>query len=81
MYCLPYVTEVVETVKATEVMGDSANVGDVVPTVMVDNVVSGAEKKTNVKMHKGLFSSCMGTRNVIFKRLIFHSMNISFTNT
>ena len=60
MYCLPYVTEVVETVKATEVMGDSAHVDDVVPTVMVDNVVSGAEKIKMLKMKKGLFSSCTG---------------------
>ena len=43
MYCLPYVTEVVETVPATEFMGDSAKVDDVVPVVMVDKV-SEAER-------------------------------------
>ena len=49
MYCLPYVTEVVETVAVTEVMGDSANVDDVVPVVVVDDVVSEAERRqTNV---------------------------------
>ena len=47
MYCLPYVPEVVETVPASEVMGDSANVDDVVPALMSDTVVSVAEKKKN----------------------------------
>ena len=35
----------VETVTASEVMGDSANVDDVVPAVLSDSVVSVAEKK------------------------------------
>ena len=36
---------VVETVTASEVMGDSANVDDVVPAVMSDTVVSVAERR------------------------------------
>ena len=36
---------VVETVTASEVSGDSANVDDVVPTVMSDTVVSVAERR------------------------------------
>ena len=38
-------TVVVETLTASEVMGDSANVDDVVPTVMSDTVVSVAERR------------------------------------
>ena len=34
-----------ETVTASEVMGDSANVDDVVPAVMSDTVVSVAERR------------------------------------
>ena len=45
MYCLPYVTKVVEVVTANVVMGDSANVDDVVPVGMVDNVVPEAERR------------------------------------
>ena len=37
---------VVETVIASEVMGDSANVDDVVPALMSDTAVSVAEKRT-----------------------------------
>ena len=36
---------VVETVTASEVMGDSANVDDVVPAVMSDTVVSVGERR------------------------------------
>ena len=36
---------VVETVTASEVTGDSANVDDVVPAVMSDTVVSVAERR------------------------------------
>ena len=36
---------VVETVTASEVMGDAANVDEVVPPVMSDTVVSVAERR------------------------------------
>ena len=36
---------VVETVTASEVIGDSANVDDVAPAVMSDTVVSVAERR------------------------------------
>ena len=36
---------VVETVTASEVMGDAAKVDDVVPAVMSDTVVSEAERR------------------------------------
>ena len=36
---------VVETITASEVMGDSANVDEMVPAVMSDTVVSVAERR------------------------------------